>query len=53
MSRKYTTLLLEMIESCQLDKDQVINDLCSYMSEDDVRDMMESNGYIEEEEEEV
>jgi hypothetical protein len=41
-----------MIENGLLDKDTVINACVNYMSEDDVRDMMESNEFIEEEEEE-
>jgi predicted transcriptional regulator len=52
MTRQYTNQLLEMIENGLLDKDIVINACVNYMSEDDVRDMMESNEFIEEEEEE-
>lgn len=52
MTRQYTNQLLEMIENGLLDKDTVINACVNYMSEDDVRDMMESNEFIEEEEEE-
>jgi hypothetical protein len=41
-----------MIENGLLDKDTVINACVSYMSESDVQDMMECNGFIDEEEEE-
>lgn len=52
MTRQYTNKLLEMIEDGLLDKDQVIRAFCSYMSESDVQDMMESNEMIEPDEEE-
>ena len=39
-----------MIDDGLLDKDQVIQAFCSFCSESDVQDMMESNGMIEEEE---
>jgi hypothetical protein len=52
MTRQYTNQLLEMIEDGLLDKDTVISAFCSYMSESDVQDMMESNDFIEEEEDE-
>ena len=52
MSRKYTNELLEMIENGLLDKDTVIMACVKYMSEDDVKDMMEYNDFIEEESEE-
>ena len=50
MSRKYTNKLLEMIEEGLLDKDNVIMACVKYMSEDEVKDMMESNEFLEEEE---
>jgi hypothetical protein len=50
MSRYYTNMLLEMIENGLLDKDNVIMACVKYMSEDDVKDMMEHNEFIEEEE---
>jgi hypothetical protein len=50
MSRYYTNMLLEMIENGLLDKDNVIMACIKYMSEDDVKDMMEHNEFIEEEE---
>jgi hypothetical protein len=52
MARQYTNQLLEMIEDGLLDKDTVIMACLKYMSEDDVRDMMEANEFIEEEEDE-
>ena len=52
MTRQYTTKLLEMIDDGLLDKDQVIQAFCSYMSESDVQDMMESNEMVDSEDEE-
>lgn len=52
MARYYTNQLIEMLDDGLLDKDRVINACLCYMSEDDVQDMMERNGYIEEEDEE-
>ena len=49
-AREYTNKLLEGIEEGIYDKDQVINAFCSYMSEDDVKDMMECNEMLDEEE---
>jgi hypothetical protein len=51
MSREYTTKLLELIEDGMLDKDTVIMACVKYMSEADVQDMMESNEFILEEDE--
>lgn len=54
MSRKYTNKILEMVEEGMLDKDTVIMACVKYMSEDDVRDMMEANEFlIEDEDDEV
>jgi len=50
MSRKYTNELLEMIENGLLNKDDVIMACVKYMSEDDVKDMMECNEFIIEDE---
>ena len=50
MSRNYTNQLLEMIEEGRLDRDNVIMACVKYMSEDDVKDMMECNEFIEEDE---
>jgi hypothetical protein len=52
MTRQYTNQLLEMIEEGILDKDTVISAFCSYMSEADVQDLCEREGFTEEEEEE-
>ena len=49
MVREYTNKLLAGIEEGIYDKDNVINAFCSYMSEDDVKDMMESNEMLEDE----
>jgi hypothetical protein len=43
MAREYTNKLLEMLEEGLLDKDTVIMACVKYMSEDDVKDMMEAN----------
>ena len=48
MARFYTNMLLEMVEDSVLDRDHVIMACLKYMSEDDVRDMMEANEFIEE-----
>lgn len=49
--REYTNKLLEMVEEGLLDKDMVIMACVNYMSEDDVRRMMEANEMVEEEDE--
>ena len=49
MSREYTCKLLEMVEHGLLDRDNVIMACVKYMSEDEVRDMMHSNEFIEDE----
>jgi hypothetical protein len=56
--RKYTAMLLDMVEEGVLDKDNVILACVKYMSESDVEDMMRANEMIiddedSEEEEEV
>jgi len=51
MSREYTNKLLEMVEEGILDRDNVIMACVKYMSEDEVRDMMHANEFIEDEEE--
>ena len=56
MVRKYTNMVLEMVEEGILDKDVVIMACLKYMSEAEVRDMAEANGFgtiPEEEEEEI
>lgn len=52
MTRQYTNKLLEMIEEGLVDKDYVITACVKYMSEDDVKDMMQCNDLLEEEDEE-
>jgi len=48
MARFYTNMLLEMVDDNILDRDHVIMACLKYMSEDDVRDMMEANEFIDE-----
>ena len=50
MVREYTTKLLDGIEEGYYDKDTVIDAFCAYMSEDDVKEMMESNDMLDDEE---
>ena len=52
MTRQYTEQLLEMIEMGILDRDTVIMACVKYMSEDEVRDMMEVNEFVPAEDEE-
>ena len=52
MVRKYTNLVLEMVEEGILDKDEVIMACLKYMSEAEVRDTAEANGFVPEDEEE-
>ena len=49
MARQYTNELLDLIEQGMLDKDQVILACVNYMSEQEVKDMMLSNEFIEDE----
>ncbi len=51
-TRKFTNKLIEMIDQGLLSQDTVLTACLSYMSEDDVQDMMESNDFIDEEEDE-
>ena len=46
--RKYTNMLLEMIDDGLIDRDLVITACLKYMSEDEVQDMMEANEFIDE-----
>lgn len=46
MTRQYTEQLLEMIEDNMLDRDAVIMACVKYMSEDEVKDMMEVNEFV-------
>jgi hypothetical protein len=47
MVREFTNKLLEMVEDGLLDRDTVIMACVKYMSEDDVRDMMFANEFVE------
>ena len=47
MTRDFSTKLLDMIDDGLLDKDTVIMACVKYMSEDDVRDMMFANDFVE------
>lgn len=49
--RKTTVKILEMIDEGILDRDTVINACLNYMSEADVTDMAECEGFIEVEDE--
>jgi len=46
MTREYTEQLLEMIDNEIIDRDYVIRACVKYMSEDDVREMMEINEIV-------
>jgi len=46
MPRKYTNQLLDMVEDGSINPIDVITACVKYMSEDDVRDMMEANEYL-------
>ena len=52
MARFYTNMLLEMIDDGILDRDDVITACVKYMSEDEVKDMMQCNEFIEPEDDE-
>jgi hypothetical protein len=49
--RHYTNKLLEMIDEGLLDRETVILAMATYLSDNDVRDMMECNEMLEEEDE--
>lgn len=51
MTRKYTTKLWKLIEEGVLDQFVVIKACLNCMSEDDVRDMCQSEGLIDDDEE--
>lgn len=46
-TREYSAKLLEMVDEGMLDKDQVILALVNYMSESDVKDLMEAEDWID------
>lgn len=52
MTRQFTNKLYDMIDNGLLDKDTVITACLKYMSEDEVKDMMEMNEFIDSDEEE-
>ena len=51
-TREYSVKLLDMVEEGILDKDAVICAMINYMSESDVRNMMEVNEFISEDDDE-
>ena len=51
-ARKYTTQLLEMIDSGLVSNETIVNACLSYMSEAEVEDMMRCNELLEDEQEE-
>lgn len=51
MARKYTNQLLEMVKEGFLDSNAVLLAALDWMSEDDVKEMMEKNEFIQAEEE--
>ena len=46
-TREYSAKLLDMVDEGILDKDQVILALVNYLSESDVEDLMETEGWDE------
>jgi hypothetical protein len=51
-TREYSKKLLDLVEEGILDRDAVICAMINYLSEDDVKRMMEVNEFIVDEEEE-
>jgi|LakMenE18May11ns_1017448.scaffolds.fasta_scaffold9191224_1 hypothetical protein len=49
MVRKYTNKIIEMVDECLWDRDELIRDLLNYMSESDVKDFYNSFGFDDEE----
>ena len=45
--RVYTNALIELIDSGIIDPTELVNNLVQYMSEDEVKDFCEFNGYDE------
>lgn len=45
--RKYTCKLMEMVDSGIVSADAVMNAALSYMSEDDVKDMIQANDWLD------
>ena len=52
MARKYTNLILEMVAEGRISMETALHSALLYMSDDDVKDMMECNLLLEEEDEE-
>lgn len=52
MARKFTNKLYDYIDNGLIDKDTVITACLKYMSEDEVKDMIEHNDLFETDEEE-
>jgi hypothetical protein len=50
-TREYSVKLLDMVEEGILDKDAVICAMVNYLSESDVRNMMEVNEFISDDDE--
>ncbi len=51
MARQFTNKLYDMVDEGLISADMVMIMALKYMSEDDVKDMMERNGLLEDEEE--
>ncbi len=51
MARQFTNKLYDMVDEGLISADMVMIMALKYMSEDDVKDMMECNGLLEDEEE--
>lgn len=49
MSREYTKKLISMIENLEVESEQIVLMCLKYMSETEVKDMMESNDLIQDE----
>ena len=50
-ARKNTTLLMEMVCDGEVDRKSLIQNLLNWMSEDEVTEFMENNGYLGDDEE--
>lgn len=46
-SRQYSNALSEMVDDGVVDKGRLIRDLINWMSEDDIRDFMIANEYVD------
>lgn len=52
MAREATCKLIEMAENCEISWETIARECLQYMSEDEVRDMAESNDWINSEDDE-